>query len=73
MHELHQTVGPSPNATGSRSLLHEGADGAPPGLEIKKGGLGSVAQIPARSALLAVPFLTLLDTTIVSVGLADVS
>ncbi len=47
-------------------------DGAPEGFEIKKGGLGSVAQMLALSTLCAVLFLTFLDNTIVSVGLANV-
>ena len=48
------------------------ADGAPPGLEIKKGGLGSPAQAVALATLCAVLFLTFLDNTIVSVGLANI-
>ncbi len=49
-----------------------GIDGAPPGLEVKKGGLGSAAQALALATLCAVLFLTFLDNTIVSVGLANV-
>ncbi len=49
-----------------------GAGGAPPGFDIKKGGLGSPAQALALSTLCAVLFLTFLDNTIVSVGLANV-
>jgi len=49
-----------------------GVDGAAPGLDIKKGGLGSPAQAVALATLCAVLFLTFLDNTIVSVGLANV-
>jgi EmrB/QacA subfamily drug resistance transporter len=49
-----------------------GSDGAPAGLDIKTGGLGSAAQFIALSTLCAVLFLTFLDNTIVSVGLANV-
>ncbi len=52
-------------------MLH-GVDGAPPGFDIKKGGLGSAAQALALATLCAVLFLTFLDNTIVSVGLANV-
>lgn len=47
-------------------------DGAPAGFDIAEGGLGSLAQKVALSTLCAVLFLTFLDNTIVSVGLADV-
>ena len=47
-------------------------DGAPPGFDIEKGGLGSVAQKLALATLCAVLFLTFLDNTIVSVGLANI-
>ena len=47
-------------------------DGAPPGLAIKAGGLGSAAQALALATLCGVLFLTFLDNTIVSVGLANV-
>jgi EmrB/QacA subfamily drug resistance transporter len=46
--------------------------GAVPGMEIKKGGLGSRAQSVALATLCLVLFLTFLDNTVVSVGLADV-
>jgi EmrB/QacA subfamily drug resistance transporter len=46
--------------------------GAAPGLEIKSGGLGSGAQAVALATLCVVLFLTFLDNTIVSVGLASV-
>jgi EmrB/QacA subfamily drug resistance transporter len=46
--------------------------GAIEGMEVKKGGLGSRAQMVALSTLCAVLFLTFLDNTIVSVGLANV-
>jgi EmrB/QacA subfamily drug resistance transporter len=47
-------------------------DGAPPGLVVKQGGLGSAAQALALATLCGVLFLTFLDNTIVSVGLANV-
>jgi EmrB/QacA subfamily drug resistance transporter len=47
-------------------------DGAAPGIAIRRGGLGSRAQAAALATLCAVLFLTFLDNTIVSVGLADV-
>jgi EmrB/QacA subfamily drug resistance transporter len=47
-------------------------EGAIPGIEIRQGGLGSRAQAAALATLCAVLFLTFLDNTIVSVGLADV-
>jgi EmrB/QacA subfamily drug resistance transporter len=47
-------------------------DGAPPGFDIEQGGLGSVAQKLALATLCAVLFLTFLDNTIVSVGLANI-
>ena len=49
-----------------------GSDGAPEGFDIKTGGLGSAAQVLALATLCAVLFLTFLDNTIVSVGLANV-
>src|ERR1017187_8632061 len=49
-----------------------GDSGAVLGLEVKKGGLGSRAQAVALATLCAVLFLTFLDNTVVSVGLADV-
>ena len=49
-----------------------GPDGAAAGLAIKKGGLGSPAQALALATLCGVLFLTFLDNTIVSVGLANV-
>jgi EmrB/QacA subfamily drug resistance transporter len=48
------------------------ATGAVPGLDTKTGGLGSPAQAVALATLCAVLFLTFLDNTVVSVGLADV-
>ena len=74
MHDVRQTTGRSRIASGTPSMLRDGAggDGAAPGLEIKKGGLGSLGQILALSTLCAVLFLTFLDNTIVSVGLANV-
>jgi EmrB/QacA subfamily drug resistance transporter len=49
-----------------------GASGAVPGMEIKEGGLGSHTQAVALATLCAVLFLTFLDNTVVSVGLANV-
>ena len=46
--------------------------GAIGGMAIKEGGLGSRAQSVALATLCAVLFLTFLDNTIVSVGLANV-
>ena len=77
MSELRARAARSPVATG-RPVLSAGSgqaqghDGAPPGLEIKKGGLGSPAQAVALAVLCAVLFLTFLDNTIVSVGLANI-
>jgi len=50
----------------------QGVDGAPPGFAVKKGGLGSATQALALGTLCAVLFLTFLDNTIVSVGLANI-
>ncbi len=49
-----------------------GTAGLPPGFAVKQGGLGSAAQAIALATLCAVLFLTFLDNTIVSVGLANV-
>ena len=46
--------------------------GAVPGLEMRREGLGSPAQAVALATLCVVLFLTFLDNTIVSVGLANV-
>jgi EmrB/QacA subfamily drug resistance transporter len=53
---------------------HSGLPGAGDvaGLEVRSGGLGSRAQALVLVTLCAVLFLTFLDNTIVSVGLADV-
>jgi multidrug resistance protein len=48
------------------------ADGAVPGMVTKEGGLGSRSQSAALATLCVVLFLTFLDNTVVSVGLADV-
>jgi len=45
---------------------------AVPGIEIRQGGLGSRSQSLALATLCAVLFLTFLDNTVVSVGLANV-
>ena len=50
----------------------QASTGAAPGLTIRIGGLGSPAQALALATLCAVLFLTFLDNTVVSVGLADV-
>jgi EmrB/QacA subfamily drug resistance transporter len=57
--------------TGTDSTLVT-ESGVPAGFEIRQGGLGSVAQKLALSTLSAVLFLTFLDNTIVSVGLANI-
>ncbi len=72
MREVRPASGRSPIAAGGPTLLTDRAGGAPPGFEIKKGGLGSAAQAVALATLCAVLFLTFLDNTIVSVGLANV-
>jgi EmrB/QacA subfamily drug resistance transporter len=46
--------------------------GAVPGMEVRQGGLGSRTQAVALATLCAVLFLTFLDNTVVSVGLANV-
>ena len=50
----------------------EAGTGAIPGMKIEKGGLGSPAQAVALATLCVVLFLTFLDNTVVSVGLADI-
>ncbi len=78
MHELRDSGTRSRGATGAPSLLTQGGtgvqgvDGAPPGFDVQRGGLGSVAQKLALATLCAVLFLTFLDNTIVSVGLANI-
>jgi EmrB/QacA subfamily drug resistance transporter len=54
------------------SAISADGSGAAPGLEIKEGGLGSRSQALALATLCAVLFLTFLDNTVVSVGLANV-
>ncbi len=76
MHVRNQT-GLGARGEGSLALATGGAgangsDGAPPGFTIKRGGLGSAAQALALATLCAVLFLTFLDNTVVSVGLANV-
>jgi len=58
--------------TAGSGLATSDTAGAVPGLEIKREGLGSPAQAVALATLCVVLFLTFLDNTIVSVGLADV-
>ena len=74
MHELAPEAARSPIATAGATLLTEPEpdERHPPGFEIKKGGLGSAGQAVALATLCAVLFLTFLDNTIVSVGLANV-
>jgi EmrB/QacA subfamily drug resistance transporter len=57
---------------GKGRAVAAGADGAPADFAIKKGGLGSPAQSLALATLCGVLFLTFLDNTVVSVGLANV-
>jgi len=49
-----------------------GRAAGPPGMRIEKGGLGSPAQAVALATLCVVLFLTFLDNTVVSVGLANI-
>lgn len=49
-----------------------GGSGALPGLHVEKGGLGSRQQAVVLATLCVVLFLTFLDNTVVSVGLADI-
>ena len=77
MSELRARAARSPVATGPPVLSAgsgqaPGYDGVLPGLVVKKGGLGSPAQAVALAVLCAVLFLTFLDNTIVSVGLANI-
>jgi len=72
MREVRPRASRGPIATGGATLLTDRAGEAPPGFEIKKGGLGSAGQAVALATLCAVLFLTFLDNTIVSVGLANV-
>ncbi|HTU37922.1 MAG TPA: MFS transporter, partial [Acidimicrobiales bacterium] len=80
-HGLCRVAGSSPSQSARVLLLREGttgaptiagAGGAPPGFAVKTGGLGSAAQALALATLCAVLFLTFLDNTIVSVGLANI-
>ncbi len=57
---------------GAAAAVVSGSDGAAPGLEVRRGGLGSPAQALALATLCGVLFLTFLDNTIVSVGLANI-
>jgi EmrB/QacA subfamily drug resistance transporter len=79
----HSPLGQGPTAVGpigvgSKTMTVgvgtnlSGGDGAPPNIEVKRGGLGSAAQAVALATLCLVLFLTFLDNTIVSVGLANV-
>lgn len=61
-------------SSGSPSSATGGGNGAKTvdGIEIRKGGLGSPAQAAALATLCVVLFLTFLDNTVVSVGLANI-
>ncbi len=80
MDELRAGAGPSSRQVGGLRVVTpgmaaggpNGSDGAVPGLATKKGGLGTAAQALALATLCGVLFLTFLDNTIVSVGLANV-
>jgi EmrB/QacA subfamily drug resistance transporter len=72
VHEVRPRAARGQTTTAGPTLLTDGVSGAPPGFEIKKGGLGSAAQAVALATLCAVLFLTFLDNTVVSVGLANV-
>ena len=72
MREISPRASRGTTATGGATVLTDRAGEAPPGFEIKKGGLGSAGQAVALATLCAVLFLTFLDNTIVSVGLANV-
>jgi EmrB/QacA subfamily drug resistance transporter len=54
------------------SEVPHGGSGALPGLQVEKGGLGSRQQAVVLATLCVVLFLTFLDNTVVSVGLADI-
>jgi hypothetical protein len=66
-----ETARLGPPMSGIGSSTSE-VDGAVPGLELRNEGLGSPAQAVALATLCVVLFLTFLDNTIVSVGLANV-
>lgn len=56
-----------------RTSAHgSGGSGAAPGLVVRQGGFGSPAQAAALATLCTVLFLTFLDNTVVSVGLANI-
>jgi EmrB/QacA subfamily drug resistance transporter len=57
---------------GPATAVRQEDSGAVPGLEVREGGLGSRTQAVALATLCAVLFLTFLDNTIVSIGLANV-
>lgn len=69
---VNRTAGVGEQLAISHAGAGDGFDGAAEGFDIKRGGLGSAAQFLALSTLCAVLFLTFLDNTIVSVGLANV-
>lgn len=53
-------------------LPHHSLGSEGPDLEVRRGGLGSPGQAVALATLCAVLFLTFLDNTVVSVGLANI-
>ena len=70
---LRTTKGRAPVRAMPGAAAHGDSDGREsPGIEIRTGGLGSPAQAAALATLCAVLFLTFLDNTVVSVGLADI-
>ena len=58
--------------TAHPARLVGGAGDGVAGIEVRTGGLGSPAQAAALATLCVVLFLTFLDNTVVSVGLADI-
>jgi EmrB/QacA subfamily drug resistance transporter len=56
----------------TQPTLDVAGSGAAPGLEVRAGGLGSPSQAVALATLCVVLFLTFLDNTVVSVGLANI-
>jgi len=69
---LRESIGAGAEVGSGLAEFPSDGDGAVPGLEIRRQGLGSPAQAVALATLCVVLFLTFLDNTIVSVGLADV-
>lgn len=69
---VRQGYGPSTSRAVGPDAASSGTERSVPGLEVERGGLGSRAQVVALATLCAVLFLTFLDNTIVSVGLANI-